>query len=45
MAIVRTYVMEEEVLEMLDKIKKEKGVTHSWLVNTAIKHYIKENKI
>lgn len=38
--ITRSYTMKREVIRMLDKIREEKGISSSWIVNEAVIEYV-----
>lgn len=38
--ITRSYTMRREVIKMLDKIREEKGISSSWIVNEAVIEYV-----
>lgn len=38
--ITRSYTMRREVVRMLDKIREEKGISSSWIVNEAVIEYV-----
>ena len=38
--ITRSYTMRREVIRMLDKIREERGISSSWIVNEAVIEYV-----
>lgn len=38
--ITRSYTMRREVIKMLDKIREERGISSSWIVNEAVIEYV-----